>query len=130
MESGPHSVTALLIQSGKGDQQALDALMPLMYDELRRIAGGQLRRESAGHTLQSTALVHEAYLRLIDQREVQWQNRAHFFALASKMMRRILVDHVRRQLSGKRGAGAIRLSLEDAPEPGVRPDADLNSLDQ
>lgn len=104
--------------------------MPLIYDELRRLASSHLRREGAGHTLQSTALVHEAYLRLVNQREAKWQNRAHFFALASRMIRRILVDHVRKQQTGKRGGGAVRLSLEETPELGARTDINLSHLDE
>jgi RNA polymerase sigma factor (TIGR02999 family) len=122
-------VTRLLVQLSTGDQTAINHLMPLVYDELRRIAGSHLRRERAGHTLQSTALVHEAYLRLIDQRNVVWQNRAHFFGLASQMIRRILVDHARGHQAAKRGAGAPRLSLDEAMGvPGAR-DLDLLALD-
>ncbi len=92
----------------------MDQLMPLVYDELRRLAQSHLRAERVGHTLQGTALVHEAYLRLIDQKQVHWQNRAHFFGLASQMIRRILVDHARGRKAAKRGAGAPKLSLDDA----------------
>ncbi len=91
----PEAVTALLVEWQNGSQSALDRLMPLVYAELRLIAGRYLSREAPSHTLQSTALVHEAYLRLIDQRRVKWQNRAHFFGIAAQMMRRILVDHAR-----------------------------------
>jgi RNA polymerase sigma factor (TIGR02999 family) len=119
----------LLAQLTNGDQRAVDQLMPLVYDELRRIAGAHLRKEPDGHTLQSTALVHEAYLRLVDQRNSGWRNRAHFFAIASRMMRRILVDHARGQHAAKRGAGAPRLSLDEAlGVPGGR-DLDLVALD-
>jgi RNA polymerase sigma factor (TIGR02999 family) len=122
-------VTQLLVQLRSGDKHAVDALMPLVYDELRRIASAHLRRERAGHTLQSTALVHEAYLRLVDQRDVVWQNRAHFFGLASQMIRRILVDHARGVHAAKRGAGIPRLSLDEAlGVPGGR-DLDLVALD-
>ncbi len=107
----------------------MDALMPLVYDELRRLAQSYLRNERSGHTLQGTALVHEAYLRLIDQKNVQWQNRAHFFGLASQMIRRILVDHARGHNAAKRGAGAPRLSLDEAiGVPGAR-DLGLVGLD-
>jgi RNA polymerase sigma factor (TIGR02999 family) len=90
-----HQVTDLLAASSQGDKEALDKLMPLVYDELRRIARQHLRRERAGHTLQTNALVNEAYLRLVDQRSAQWQNRAQFFGVAAQLMRRILVDHAR-----------------------------------
>src|SRR6185295_12119051 len=96
-----------------GNQKALDQLIPLVYEELRAIAGRYLSRESPSHTLQSTALVHEAYFKLIGQRRVQWQNRAHFFGIAAQMMRRILVDHARRQHRDKRGGGAPKLALLD-----------------
>ncbi len=107
-------VTRLLQDWSKGDQAALANLMPLVYNELRHLASRYLRRERAGHTLQTTALVHEAYLRLIDQNQVTWQNRAHFFGVAAQMMRRILVDHAREQHAEKRGGGAPRLSLDEA----------------
>lgn len=107
-------MTRLLQDWSKGDQAALANLMPLVYNELRHLASRYLRRERAGHTLQTTALVHEAYLRLIDQNQVTWQNRAHFFGVAAQMMRRILVDHAREQHAEKRGGGAPRLSLDEA----------------
>jgi RNA polymerase sigma factor (TIGR02999 family) len=109
-------VTELLKESARGDRAALDELLPLVYGELRRIADRYLRRERADHTLQPTALVHEAYLRLVDQREVQWQNRAHFFGVAAQMMRRILVDHARAQQTAKRGSGGLKVSLDDVLE--------------
>jgi RNA polymerase sigma factor (TIGR02999 family) len=122
-------VTRLLVASSAGDRAAMDQLMPLVYDELRRLAQSYLRDERHGHTLQGTALVHEAYLRLIDQKSVQWQNRAHFFGLASQMIRRILVDHARGRNAAKRGAGAPRLSLDEAVGvPGAR-QVDLLGLD-
>src|SRR5258708_6653281 len=99
----PENVTRLLIQLTNGDQQAVDALLALIYDELRRLAASYLRRERPDHTLQPTALVHEAYMRLIDQTQVNWQNRAHFFGVAAQMMRRILVDHARVHNAEKRG---------------------------
>ena len=122
-------VTQLLVQSSAGDKAAMDELMPLVYDELRRLARVYLHRERPGHTLQSTALVHEVYLRLIDQRSVKWQNRAHFFAMASQMIRRILVDHARGQKAAKRGAGAVKLSLDDAIGLPGQQDLDLIALD-
>jgi len=107
----PNEVTQLLVDWGKGDQGALDQLIPLVYDELRRLAGRYMRRESQGHTLQTSALVNEAYLRLVDQKNVQWQNRAHFFGVAAQLMRRILVDHARSRSRAKRGGGAQMVSL-------------------
>src|SRR5450432_519941 len=98
-------VTALLVNWSNGDQHALEELMPVVYAELRRLAGSHLRRERSHHTLQSTALVHEAFLRLVNQRDVHWRSRAHFYGIAAQMIRRILVDHARLQQAGKRGAG-------------------------
>ena len=109
----PKEVTRLLVDWGKGDQAALDELIPLVYDELRRVARRYMRRESQGHTLQTSALVNEAYLRLIDQNSVQWQNRAHFFGVAAQLMRRILVDHARSRLRAKRGGGVQMVSLTE-----------------
>jgi RNA polymerase sigma factor (TIGR02999 family) len=110
----PRSVTALLGDWSRGNHSALNQLLPLVYAELRRIAARQLRNERAGHTLQPTALVHEVYLRLVDQRQVDWQNRAHFFGVAAQVMRRILVDHARRHSAGKRGEGVRCLSVDEA----------------
>jgi len=104
-------VTGLLLAWGRGDQSAADNLVPAVYDELRRQAERAMRHEGGDHTLQATALVHESYLRLVDQRQVQWRNRAHFFAIASTVMRRILVDHARARLTAKRGGGAIQITL-------------------
>jgi RNA polymerase sigma factor (TIGR02999 family) len=106
-------VTRLLVAWGNGDQAALEELIPLVYDELRRLAGRYMRRENQGHTLQTSALVNEAYLRLIDQKSVEWQNRAHFFGVAAQLMRRILVDHARGRLRAKRGGGAQMVSLAE-----------------
>ena len=107
----PHTqeVTQLLVKLSDGDRSALDDLLPLVYDELRRLADRYLRRERSDHTLQATALVNEAYLRLVDQ-NVPWQNRAHFFGVAAEMMRRILVDHARSHQAQKRGSGGVKLS--------------------
>ena len=113
MNPSPLNVTQLLVNWNNGDQAALDQLLPLVNDELRRLARNYLRRESPGHTLQPTALVNEAYLRLIDQKQVQWQNRAHFFGIAAQLMRRILVDHARRHAYAKRGGGAIQVSFDE-----------------
>lgn len=110
----PPDVTALLIAWSNGDERARDQLLPLVYDELREIAHRYLSRERRDHTLQTTALVHEAYLRLIDRRAVQWQNRAHFFGVAAQLMRRILIDYARSHQTAKRGQGAVKLSLDDA----------------
>ena len=106
-------VTRLLVRLTDGDRGVLDDLLPVVYGELRRLAASYLRKERVGHTLQPTALVHEAYMRLVDQTQVQWQNRAHFFGVAAQMMRRILVDHARGHMAAKRGSGGVKLSLED-----------------
>jgi RNA polymerase sigma factor (TIGR02999 family) len=112
--NGPCGVTALLGEWSRGNHDALDQLLPLVYAELRRMAARRLRSERPNHTLQPTALVHEAYLRLVDQRQVGWQDRAHFFGVAAQVMRRILVDHARRHIAGKRGDGVPRVSLDEA----------------
>ena len=104
-------VTQLLIAWSDGHRDALDALVPLVYDDLRRLAAGYMGRETPGHSLQPTALVHEAYVRLVDQRRVQWRNRAHFFGVAASMMRRILVDYARKRRTDKRGGAAERVTL-------------------
>jgi len=106
-------VTQLLLEVSEGNRTAVEELLPLIYDELRRLAGGYLRRERANHTLQATALVHEAYMKMVDQTRVQWQNRAHFFGVAANLMRRILVDHARTHGAQKRGSGVEKLSLEE-----------------
>jgi RNA polymerase sigma factor (TIGR02999 family) len=126
---GSHDVTQLLVNWSQGDKEALNELMPLVYDELRRLAKAYLRRERPDHTLQGTAVVHEAFLRLIDQNRVQWQNRAHFFGVAAQMIRHILVDHARAQLAEKRGGGAAKLSLDEALAVAGGPDVDLIKLD-
>ncbi len=109
-----HHVTRLLAAWGNGDEIARDELMSLVYDELHGLAHRHMKRESPGHTLQTSALVNEAFVRLIDQKNVQWQNRAHFFGIAAKVMRRILVDYARSRNYAKRGGGAPRLSLDEA----------------
>src|SRR6476469_9058780 len=101
--SAPENVSQLLVKWGEGDQAALDKLMPLVYGELRRLASNYLRRERQNHTLQPTAMVNEAYLKLIDQKSARWQNRAHFYGVAAQLMRRILVDHARQHKAAKRG---------------------------
>ncbi len=109
-----HDVTQLLKRYGNGDQEALAELIPQIYDELRRLASFYLQSERVNHTLQTTALVHEAYLRLVDQKQVEWSNRNHFFGVAAQMMRRVLVDHARKHVSLKRGGSFLRISLEEA----------------
>jgi RNA polymerase sigma factor (TIGR02999 family) len=108
------SVTQLLNKAQAGDRESLDRLLPIVYQELRRVAANQLQQERGNHTLQATALVHEAYLRLLEQREVDWRNRAHFFSIAAEMMRRILVNYAVQRKAQKRGDGATHISLEKA----------------
>lgn len=122
-------LTQWLVGYGKGDSAALDRLLPHVYSELKKLAAAQLKRESAGHTLQPTALVHEAYLRLIDQREVQWQNRAHFFGVAAQIMRRILIDHARRKRARKRDAGGVRVTFDERLPSTSDGEPDLLALD-
>ena len=109
-----HKITQMLREWGDGNREALETLMPLVYDELHKQARRYLRRERANHTLQTTALIHEAYLKLIDQRDVNWESRTHFFAVAANMMRRILVDHARAKHREKRGGEGENLPLEEA----------------
>lgn len=112
------------------DETARDRLLPLVYAELRRIASRQLRRERPDHTLQPTALVHEAYIRLVDQRQVDWQGRAHFFGVAARIMRRILVDHARRRRARKRGAGVTCLSIDAARDAVASSEIEVLALDR
>ena len=121
-------VTGLLLAWGRGDQSDADRLVAAVYDELHRQAGRAMRREGGEHTLQATALVHESYLRLVDQRRVEWRNRAHFFAIASTVMRRILVDHARARLTAKRGGGVVPLSLAGAERGGEHGTDDFDLL--
>ncbi|MEK6281018.1 MAG: sigma-70 family RNA polymerase sigma factor [Acidobacteriota bacterium] len=130
MAPTPTNVTQLLIGWGKGDREALDRLLPIVYDELRRQAARYLRRERVGHTLQTTALIHEAYLRLIDQKNVEWQNRAQFFGIAAQLMRRILVDHARTKGRAKRGGSDIRVSLSDAEAFVINKELDVVALNE
>ena len=123
-------ITALLGDWNRGNQSALNQLLPVVYAELRRMAARQLRGERAGHTLQPTALVHEAYLRLVDQRNVDWQNRAHFFGVSAQVMRRILVDHARRHNAIKRGDGLPCVSLDEANEVAGPDGIPVLALDQ
>ena len=122
-------VTELLVRWRGGDKAALDALMPLVYSELRRIANRHLQAERSDHTLQSTALVHEAYVRLTNQQLPQWQNRAHFFAVAAQLMRQILVDHARSHRASKRGGEVYKLALDDAEDQQKPIDIDIVALD-
>jgi len=123
-------VTTLLTRAGGGDDAAAGDLLPLVYEELRRLAGAYLRQERAGHTLQPTALVHEAYLKLVDQTRVRWQDRTHFFAVAATSMRRILINHARDRNRDKRGGGAHRVPLEDLTQAAELSDAALLDLDE
>ena len=123
-------VTELLVAWGEGDKAALDELMPVVYDELRRLAQNYLSGERQGHTLQTTALVHEAYLRLIDQRSVNWQNRAQFFGIAAQMMRRILINHANDRNAKKRQGYATKVSLDDVISLFEKRELDLMALDE
>ena len=125
-----HEVTGLLLAWSAGDQTALDRLVPLVYDELRRLARSYMRQERAGHTLQTTALIHEAYLRLIDASEVRLENRTHFFAVAARLMRQILVDFARTRGYQKRGGGARQVALDETLLIGQPRDAELLALDE
>jgi RNA polymerase sigma factor (TIGR02999 family) len=127
--NSPEDITRLLVDWNKGNQAALDELLPVVYGELRRLAQSYLSRERTDHTLQATALVHEAYIRLVDQTSVTWQNRAHFFGIASQMMRRILVNHAEAHKAAKRGGGMTRLSLDDAVSFARNKEVDLIALD-
>lgn len=124
-----NEVTQLLIDWRKGDQGAFDQLAPLIYQELHKIAGGYLSRERSGHTIQPTALIHEAYLRLVAQQMPEWQNRKHFFGVAAQLMRQILVDHARSHATSKRGAGEQNLPLEEALVYSTERPGDLVALD-
>lgn len=114
MKPAPNEITQLLQDWSGGDQTALDRLMPLVYDELHRLAHQYMRREKAGHLLQTSALINEAYVRLVDQPQIRWENRSHFFGIAARLMRLILVDEARKRNSAKRGGGAIQVSLAEA----------------
>jgi RNA polymerase sigma factor (TIGR02999 family) len=130
MTSTPDEITRLLIAWNQGDQRARDELTQLIYDELRRLARGLLRRERPGHTLQPTALVHEAFLRLIDQSQVNWQNRAHFFGAAARLMRQILINHAEARQAAKRGGEAVRVSLNDVDHSTPGQEIDLIALNE
>ncbi len=123
-------VTQLLIEWSNGNQAALDKLTPLVYEELHRLAHHYMSGERGGHTLQTTALINEAYLRIIDQGQVRWQNRAHFFGVSAQVMRHILVDHARRRHNAKRGGDALRVSLAEAAVVSKEPTGDVVAIDE
>lgn len=130
MTALPSEITKLLTNWSRGDEAALDRLVPLVYPELRRIAKRQMARENPGHTLQTSALINEAYLKLVDREKVDWQNRAHFFAVAAQVMRHILIDHARKYLYKKRGAGAQHVPFEEIMIIEEKRSAELVALDQ
>lgn len=123
-------ITELLLKWSGGDKDALDQLVPLVYPELRRLARRYMRREAAAHTLQTSALINEAYLRLVNQKAVEWQDRAHFFAVAAQVMRHILIDHARSHRYGKRGAGAPHVALDDGAVLGQQRASEFVALDE
>ena len=123
-------ITQLLAEWNKGDRKALDRMLPLVYDELRRMAARRLSGERPDHTLQPTALVHEAYLRLVEQERVNWQNRAQFYGVAAEMMRRILINHAKNRKAAKRGGGTVKVSLDDTEKAAEQEDLKLLALDE
>jgi RNA polymerase sigma-70 factor, ECF subfamily len=125
-----HEITQLLVEWSDGNQSALDELYPLVYDELHRLARRYMSRERQDHTLQTTALINEAYVRLVDQKNVHWANRSHFFAISAQIMRRILIDHARRHAYAKRGGGAQQVSLDEAATVTRAAGAELIRLDE
>jgi RNA polymerase sigma factor (TIGR02999 family) len=129
-EKPQHQITQLLAEWSGGNQAALDELYPLVYEELHRLARRYMSRERKGHTLQTTALINEAYVRLVDQRNVHWANRSHFFAISAQIMRRILIDHARRHAYAKRGGGAQQVSLEEVAMVAREAGSDLIKLDE
>jgi RNA polymerase sigma factor (TIGR02999 family) len=129
MQTVTNSVTQLLLSWSKGDKSALDQLMPVLYQELKKLANRYLRDERQGHTLQPTALIHEAYIRLIDQGVPDWQSRSHFFGVAARLMRQILVDHARARNAARRGGGQQKISLDDTPVFSDENAGDLIALD-
>jgi RNA polymerase sigma-70 factor (ECF subfamily) len=130
MTSSPRSITQLLIEWRDGDETALDRLIPLVYDEMRRLARYYMRRERREHTLQTTALINEAYIRLVDHKGMRWQNRAHFYAVAAQAMRRILVDHARSRNYAKRGGGVRMVELDEAAAVVQEQAAEMVALDE
>src|SRR6266508_3169468 len=129
MKVAPHEVTKLLKDWSSGDQTALDKLLPLVQDELHRLAHQHMRREGPGHILQTSALINEAYLRLVDQPQIQWENRAHFFGIAARLMRRILVDDARKRNAAKRGGSLIQVPLDEATNVADEQSANVAALD-
>jgi len=125
-----HEVTELLLAWGNGNKEALDKLMPLVYAELRKLARQHLNKERPGHTLQTTDLIHETYLKLVNQSRVQWQNRTHFFGVSAQLMRRILVDRARRRKRAKRGGGVPMLSLDEGATASRKPPIDIVAFDE
>ncbi len=130
MTASAHQITGLLVSWRQGDKAALDQLMPLVYDELHRLAHRYMKRERPGQTLQTTALVNEAYLRLVDSKEIDWQNRAHFFAIAAQIMRHLLVDRARGRRYAKRGSGGRQVTLDETAVISPEPDVQLLDLDE
>jgi RNA polymerase sigma factor (TIGR02999 family) len=130
MKAAPNQVTALLKKWGEGDETALEQLMPLVQDELHRLAHQHMRREGPGHILQTSALINEAYLRLVDRPEIRWENRNHFFGIAARLMRRILVDDARKRNSAKRGGSLIQVPLDEANSLAQEQAANVASLDE
>jgi RNA polymerase sigma factor (TIGR02999 family) len=126
----PQDVTEILNKWRDGDREALEKLIPLVYDELRRQAARYLRRERPGHTLQTTALINEAYLRLVNQQNIQWENRSHFYAIAARLMRQILVDHARKRQAAKRGGSDIKVQFEEEMVISAGENVDLLALDE
>ena len=129
MKPGPNEITKLLNDWSGGDQAALDRLMPLVYDELHRLAHQHMQHEKAGHLLQTSALINEAYLRLVDKPQIRWENRTHFFGIAARVMRRVLVDEARKRNSAKRGGGTIQVSLAEATTASQEQAANVIALD-
>ena len=129
MSASPGTITRLLLDWRNGDKSALNRLVPLVYKEMRRLAAYYMRRQRPGHTLQTSALINEAYLRLLDHKNMRWENRGHFYAVAAQAMRRILVDHARSHNYAKRGGGALKVSLDDAAVVAKQRAAELIALD-
>jgi RNA polymerase sigma factor (TIGR02999 family) len=130
MAIAPHQVTKLLKEWSEGDESALEQLLPLVHDELHRLAHQHMRREGPGHILQTSALINEAYLRLVDQPQIRWENRAHFFGISARLMRRILVDDARKRNSAKRGGSLIQVPLDEATSVVQDQAANVSALDE
>jgi RNA polymerase sigma-70 factor (ECF subfamily) len=130
MSTEAQNITQMLLRCGQGDSAALEELLPRVYNELRKLAASYMRKENQGHTLQATALVHEAYFRLVDQEDVQYQNRSHFFGIAAQMMRRILIDHARQRQAEKRGGNCTKISFDEGLHWSENDGPDLLSLDE